>query len=74
VSWGFPKFGPGLGWGLENCLHKCGYNFGMDGPRDLKFFLSDRASKNIGPVSRGLPKFLSWAGWGLENCFSLIWV
>ena len=41
----------------------------MDGPRDLKFFLNDRASKNIGPVSRGFPKFGSGAGWGLENCF-----
>ena len=41
----------------------------MDGPRDLKFFLNDRASKNIGPVSRGFTKVGPGAGWGLENCF-----
>ena len=41
----------------------------MDGPRDLKFFLNDRASKNIGHVSQGFSKFGPGAGGGLENCF-----
>ena len=60
----------GPGGALKTVFLKHGYKFGMDGPRDLKFFLNDRASKNIGPVYRGFPKFGSGAGWGLENCFS----
>ena len=69
MSRGFPKFGPGAGWGLENCFFKYGYNFGTNRPRDLKFCLNDRELKNIGNVSRGFPKFGPGAGWGLENCF-----
>ena len=60
----------GPGGALRTVFFKYGHNFRMDGPRDLNFFLNDRASKNIGPVSRGFPKFGSGAGLGLENCFS----
>ena len=65
----FPKFGPGVWWGLENC-------FLLDMARTLermnlatRNFLGGRALKNIRYVSQDFPKFDQGAYGALKTVF-----